>query len=205
MTRRNLLAFLIPLVFLVSACTTVPERRAPTFGNEDERERIVEYAKSLLGKEELEQFGLDFRNDCSGYVIGVYKSLGYNFVIEPKPGDSSIAQSIFWTLLKRNLVYRNRTPKKADLVFFKGTTDRRRDRISHVGIVAFVEEGETILILHYSSQGVSELRMNLRKPGTHRSIGQVLNDFLRKAPGYRLSGQLFHSYGDLLKYAKGTL
>ncbi len=206
MIRLYYLVFIIMLIILVGGCATVPERISPTFVNENERARIVEYAKSLLGKEDLEQVGSEFRSDCSGYVVGVYKRLGYKLVLEPQPGDSSVAQSLFWMLVRRNLVYRNRRPKEADLVFFKGTTDRRRYRISHVGLIAFVGEDETILILHYSSEGVSELRMNLRMPSIHKGKrGHVLNDFLRKEPGDRLSGQLFSSYGDLLKYVKSSL
>ena len=205
-TASFITGLIILLVFIVSSCATVPERQAPALIDDAERMRIVENAKSLLGKKDLEHVGLEFRSDCSGYVTGVYKSLGYKFSVESKPGDSSIAQSLFWTLFKRRLIYRNRRPQKADLVFFKGTTDKRRDRVSHVGIVALVEEDGTILILHYSSRGVTELRMNLRRPGAHRGEkGNVLNDFLKKGPGDRLSGQLFYSFGDLLKYMKGTL
>jgi hypothetical protein len=200
------IALIALFIFLVSSCATIPERRAPAFEDEDARARIVDYAQSLLGREQLEGIGPGFRSDCSGYIIGVYKRMGYRFVVEPKPGDSSMAQSLFWTLFKRNLVYRNRSPKEADLVFFKGTTDRRKDRISHVGIVAFVEEDGTILVLHYGSRGVAELRMNLRRPDTYKGKGgRVLNDFLKKGSGKRLSGQLFYSYGDLLKYIKSTL
>jgi len=215
---RFFFPIIILLLLLVNACATVQkrpvpsspkedeahvQRPAPSPEREDERERIVEYAKSLLGRKELESVGKWFRSDCSGYVVGVYRSLGYRLTIESHPDDPSVAQSLFWTLQMRNLLYRNRRPKKADLVFFRGTTDRRRYRISHVGLVAGVEGDETVLILHYSSGGVQELRMNLRKPDAHKNrIGLVINDFLRKGLGDRLSGQLFYSYGDILQQVK---
>lgn len=200
--RLALLALML-LLLIVSACATVQERQAPSLDIDRERERIVEYAASLLGKKELESAGQHFRSDCSGYVIGVYSSLGYRITVEPQPGDSSIAQALFTTLQKKKLLYRDKRPKKADLVFFKGTTEKRRYSISHIGLVAGVEEDETVVILHYSSRGVQELRMNLRRPGAHKDRrGFVINDFLKKGQGDNLSGQLFYSYGDIFIYTK---
>ena len=199
----GLFTSLTVLLLLVSACATVPKKPASVTDDRDDREKIVEYAKSLLGEKDLESVGRGFRSDCSGFVVGVYRALGHRLSIEPQPGDKSVAQSLFWTLQKRKLIYSGRRPKMADLVFFKGTTEDRRYRISHVGLVASVGDDETVLILHYSSKGVSELRMNLRKPDSHRGrLGRIINDFLKKGPGDRLSGQLFYSYGDLLAHAE---
>jgi len=201
-TSRLFLPFIM-LLFLVSACATVPRQTVTFTDDAKERDRIVECAESLLGKKDLETLGSGFRSDCSGYIVGVYRTLGYRFSLEPQPGDRSVAQSLFWTLQKRNLLYSSRRPKKADLVFFKGTTDKRRYRVSHVGLVASVNEDGTVLILHYSSKGVSELRMNLRRPDSHKGkIGRIINDFLKRGSGDRLSGQLFFTYGDLFVHAK---
>jgi hypothetical protein len=196
--------FFLTLLLLLGACATVPVGQAPPSGDTGERDRIVEYAESLLGRTSLEGLGRGFRSDCSGYIVGIFRTLGHTFVIEPTPNDGSIAQALFDTLRKRRLLYSDRRPKKGDLVFFKGTTERRRYRVSHIGLIAGVRDDETVLIIHYTaSGGVQEMTMNLRSPGSYRNKrGYVINDFLKKGPGDRLSGQLFYSYGDLFQYVK---
>jgi hypothetical protein len=60
--------------------------------------------------------------------------------------------------------------------------------------------------MHYSSKGVSLMRMNLQTPGLHMDeAGNVLNDFLRKKPPgpgelQLLNGELFFMYGDLYRF-----
>ena len=45
--------------------------------------------------------------------------------------------------------------------------------------------------------------MNLRRPDSHKGkIGRIINDFLKRGSGDRLSGQLFFTYGDLFVHAK---
>ena len=201
--RAGLCISLAALLLFASACASVPRESATRTDDSAEREKIVEYAGSLLGKKDLESLGGGFRSDCSGYIVGVYRALGYTLRLEPQPGDRSVAQALFWTLKNKNLVYSGKRPKKADLVFFRGTTEKRRYRVSHVGLVASVDEDGTVLILHYSSNGVSQLRMNLRRPDAHKGrIGRIINDFLKRGPGDRLSGQLFYAYGDLLFHTK---
>lgn len=203
-----LLSILVPF-FIASACATEDLRSEYTrssdrksFEETEERDRIIAYAESLLGETRLESLGREFRSDCSGYVVGVFSSLGYRVVIEPSPDDSSVSQALFYTLQRRRLVYSDRKPQNGDLVFFKGTTEKRRYRISHIGLVTGVDADGTVEIVHYTgSRGVQTLRMNLRTPGEHRDLeGRVVNDFIKKGPGDRLSGQLFYAYGNLFRY-----
>ena len=68
------------------------------------------------------------------------------------------------------------------------------------------DEDDTIVIVHYSSSGVSLLRMNLQDAHSHMNDeGKVINDFLRKkssdtGTNSLLSGELFFMYGDLYRY-----
>ncbi len=198
----TLLFIFVPLL-LASACATITRPPAADLrSEEEERSRIAAYAESLIGEIRLEPHGRGFRSDCSGYVVGVFRSLGYRVVIEPSPNDSSISQALFDTLQRRRLVFQDRRPGIGDLVFFKGTTEKRRYRISHIGLVTGVEEDGTVEIVHYTgSGGVQTLRMNLRAPGEHKNrVGRIINDFLKKGPGDRLSGQLFYAYGNLYRY-----
>ena len=59
-------------------------------------------------------------------------------------------------------------PKKADLAFYRNTVENSGNRVTHVGLIADVDQEETVLIIHYSSKGVSLMRMNLKNPGLHR-------------------------------------
>jgi hypothetical protein len=202
--------FVLVVLFLTTACATMtrppeieePRSEVKTTEEEEDRSRIAAYAESLLGQMRLEQLGRGFRSDCSGYIVGVFRSLGYRVVIENSPYDSSVSQAIFDTLQRRRLVYTDRRPHIGDIAFFKGTTEKRRYRISHIGIVTGVEEDGTVKIVHYtSSGGVQTLKMNLRTPGVYKDReGRVINDFLKKGPGDRLSGQLFYAYGNLFRY-----
>ncbi|KKL90776.1 hypothetical protein LCGC14_1901300, partial [marine sediment metagenome] len=80
------------------------------------------------------------------------------------------------------------------------------DYVSHVGIVDEILGDGTIKILSYTSRGVTELRMNLVTPHLHKDEnGNVIKYFLKKKSPLKeneelLAGELFFSFGDLLKY-----
>ena len=159
----------------------------------------------VVGSRDLSILDDIYRNDCSGFVVGVYRSLGYDVDLEYY--DSSfVAENLFRNLRARGHVYTGMRPKKADLAFFKNTVENSGSRMTHVGLVADVDQEETVLIIQYTSKGVSLMRMNLQTPGLHMDkAGNVFNDFLRKKPPspgdvQLLSGELFFMYGDLYSF-----
>ena len=196
------------LLLLLSSCITAPVK-IPESGTSEEVERlkIVQYAESLLGQKNIVQINGWFRNDCSGYVLGVYRSLGYKVRLLPKSYTRKISLVMYDSLNRRGLTYQIGIPRRADVVFFKGTVAGMGDKVSHVGIVADVLENGTIRILNYTSKGVTELMMNLDYPSIHKDEnGTIKNDFLRKKNTYTeneklLSGELFYSFGDLYRYS----
>jgi len=207
--KNIILIVLICVLLAATSCVTAPTRYygpEDTTGEQAQRTRIVQYAESLLGMRDISQLNRWFRNDCSGYVVGVYRSLGYDVHLVREPNSRLISRALFHSLHTSGMTYSTGSPKPADIVFFQGTIDESRDKVSHVGIVANVLGDETVRILNYTSRGVTELKMNLRYPSTYRdSSGFVLNDFLKKKSPVReneklLSGELFYSYGDLLRY-----
>jgi hypothetical protein len=205
------LSVLFCILLAATSCVTAPTKY---YGPEDatseqaQRTRIVQYAESLLGMRDLSHLNRWFRNDCSGYVLGVYRSLGYEVHLVREPNSRLISRALFHSLHTSGMTYSTGSPRPADIVFFQGTIDEARDKVSHVGIVANILDDETVRILNYTSLGVTELKMNLRFPSSYRdSSGFVLNDFLKKKSPEReneklLSGELFYSYGDLLQYTK---
>lgn len=202
--------FVVPVFFIVlfTSCVTAPVKMQESTGTEEsKRLEIVQYAQSLLGRKDLSQINGWFRNDCSGYILGVYHSLGYHVVLLQNPPTDKISLALYHSLNKNHLTYNSGVPNRADLVFFKGTIDESRDEISHVGIVADVLNNGTVFILNYTSRGVTALRMNLITPSIHKDeYGTVKNDYLKKKSSFSkseklLSGELFFCFGDLFKYA----
>ena len=194
------IVFFLLLLFVFS-CAAPPVREEI---REDGRMRgeIVAEGEAYLGRTDLDGGG-HFRNDCSGYVIGLYRSLGYRVELTEYRGSES--ESLYRNLSARRRIYYRGAPRRADIVFFRNTVYGGGDRVTHVGMVYEVLENGTVVLLHYGSRGVAKLRMNLIHPRTHKAEnGEVLNDFLRrKKPGYRgpvLAGELFHCYGDLYGY-----
>jgi hypothetical protein len=169
------------------------------------REEIVEQGMKLVGIRDLSAQHDVYRNDCSGLVVGLYRSLGYDVKLDFYE-SRYVAENLFRNLRARGHVYSGLRPKKADLAFYRNTVENSGNRVTHVGLVADVDRDETVLVIHYSSRGVSLLRMNLGNPGLHRDdAGNILNDFLRKKPDGPgdvplLSGELFFMYGDLYRY-----
>ena len=136
----------------------------------------------------------------------MYKSLGYH--IELRKGNLRTTQLLYKTLRSRGYTYLYEKPSKADVVFFRGTIRGSESRISHMGIVADVLKDGTVVIVHYGSKGVGEIRMNLSHPHAYKGKdGRIINDFLRKSEtgcsaGKWLSGELFSAFGNLYTYAE---
>ncbi|MFW6137791.1 MAG: hypothetical protein ACOC7U_01325 [Spirochaetota bacterium] len=169
------------------------------------RREIVEYARGLVGEKNINRAHGLFRNDCSGFVLGVYRSMGYQVVLRPGRYTRSVSRALYRTLHARGYTYTGAQPAQADVVFFRGTVDGSPNSVTHVGLVAGILSDHTVLIINYTSTGVTELRMNLRYPHLHKKNGMVINDFLKKSrpgPPHQevLSGELFYCYGDLLGY-----
>ncbi len=197
------------LLVLLSSCAAPPVRIGKSVSVQRERrEEIVTYAEGLIGYRDLTKANGNYRNDCSGFVLGVYRSLGYNVQPEDRRGNWRTTELLYRTLRSRGYTYTYEEPRKGDVVFFKGTFRGSENRISHMGMVTDLLKDGTVVIIHYSSKGVGEIRMNLSHPHAYKGRdGQVINDFLRKsgsgtASVPKLSGELFYAFGDLYAYAE---
>jgi peptidoglycan DL-endopeptidase CwlO len=191
---------------LAVSCSPAYVKKGEPSGDEAQaRQAILNYARSLLGVKRLSQMDGRFKNDCSGYVNGVYAVMGrkikYKFVRQ----NRSLSESLFLTLNDKNLAYREMPAQPADAVFFKNTLENSYDQITHVGLVEEVQKDGTVVILHYASGRVTRSKMNLRHPHDHKNDrGEVINDYLRKR-GERqnsddLAGALYFRFGDLYTY-----
>jgi hypothetical protein len=191
------------LLLFLSSCVAIPVRIGESPSAQD-REEIVRYAEELIGYSDLTAVNGYYRNDCSGFVLGVYKSLGYHVKLDSRRGERHISELLYRTLRSRGYTYTDEEPRYGDVAFFRGTIPGSGNRISHMGMVADVLRDGTVVIVHYGSKGVGMIRMNLNHPRVHMRDGNIINDFLRKSVSShsvpRLSGELFYAFGDLYAY-----
>ncbi|HEU5217733.1 MAG TPA: CHAP domain-containing protein, partial [Gemmatimonadales bacterium] len=136
---------------------------------------------------------------CSGFVHWACLASGADLV----EGNSAF---MFGVAAHARAINRRGPPLPGDLVFFRETYDRNRDRkrddgITHVGLVERVEPDGTVVFIHRAVSGVRESRMNLRHPSQRRDgDGNLINDFIRRGNGKRrapLAGEQFAGYGNL--------
>jgi hypothetical protein len=207
-------SILVPLVLaagcLMGACTPrYAVRAALTTDEATQRQAIADYAASLAGTSNLRPVNQNFKNDCSGFVNGVYAMMGRKILYTKVRKDRSLSESLFLTLEDRGQTFTDGRPNVADAVFFSNTYQTPYNSITHVGLVEKVGDDGTVTILHYASGKVGRISMNLRHPDTHKNPdGRVINDYVRKDPGggsrkQYLAGALFHSFGDLFAYTGG--
>lgn len=177
------------------------ERAPPDRGGERERDeagRAIARAARHYLNHSLE----GFRDDCSGFVCAATSRAG-----RPVSGNTL---SIWADLQDIGATHHRKVPRVGDLAFFDNTYDRNgdgrlNDELTHVGIVIQVLEDRTVVLAHGgTSQGRSELRLNLQHPDDHLSPGgEVRNDYLRRrrdsdpAGTPHLAGQMWRGFATL--------
>lgn len=194
---------------LLGACAPRYAVRAGLPAAEQEARRaVMAYAATLVGTGDLRAVDRGFRNDCSGFVNGVFAANGRPIAYAKVRRDRPLSESLYRSLEHRGLVAAAGPPAPADAVFFRNTYDTPYDCITHVGLVEDVANDGTVTILHYASGRVGRIRMNLRRPDVHRDDGgRVLNDYVRKSRDGSprkdyLAGRLFYGYGDVYRYTE---
>ncbi len=205
--RRLSAAVPLLLPLLLASCAPRPDLRTDIGeGEAAERRAIMAYAATLVGRADLRPLGGTYKNDCSGFVNGVYAASGRRIAHAKLRRDRSLAESLYLTLEDRGLAQRERPPNLADAVFFRNTYDTPYNGVTHVGLVERVDGDGTVTVIHYGSGRVGRIVMNLRHPDLRvDGRGKVINDYVRRGGGGRprkdfLAGRLFHSYGDLYRH-----
>jgi len=186
---------------------TEAEKPAPQAGLSsrlpEDRRKVVDLARELLGKTKIQLAGRRYPNDCTGLVRALFDRLGMNLLAEARRGDNGVG-AIYRYAEAHGRLYTGGRPVPGDLVFFRDTYDRRAmDGLTHVGIVDDYDEDGTVWIIHRVRRGVVRYRMNLRQPDQRLDpqSGKLLNDYLRiSRPGHRdvLTGQLFAAFATVL-------
>lgn len=171
------------------------------------RNRVVELARSLVGKSAVVLAGKHFPDDCTGLVKGVFAQVGVNLLGEAQPGDNGVT-AMYRFATAHGRIFEGGRPIAGDLVFFRETYDlnrdgRANDGLTHVGLVETVQDDGTVLVIHRVHHGIVRYRMNLahRDARLDPRSGLAINDYLRlPGPAHTdvLTGQLFAAYATLL-------
>jgi len=173
---------------------------------------LAKTAVGLVGRSQIELGGRRYASDCSGFVRGVYATQRVDLYdgLGELDGGNGVGR-IYTHAIEHGRIHYGPTVHPGDLVFFHNTWDFNRDGLpndplTHVGIVETVERDGTVIFVSWVSAGVERYRMNLQRPGIHKTAeGRVLNDRMRRK-GFGdpettryLTGQLFAAFGTVLR------
>lgn len=176
------------------------------------RVNIVKYALSFNGKK---KFSKTFNNDCSGFVSMVFNKFDYKFLdvfYSGSVASASMVQTIYIYTQKFGNIFKDKTPKVGDLIFFDNTHDRNKnrkvdDKLTHIAIVIGVEPNGTVHYIHHSNKGVNIQIMNIQYPDQRfietNGKKEYVNSYLRartkkdKSDIPIYSGEMFRAYGSL--------
>jgi hypothetical protein len=171
---------------------------------------VAKRARKMLKKPSFRIGGVDYRRDCSGFVLAVYagEKIPIEKILGADRGRSSVAD-LFRLADQRGLVHHQKVPAIGDLVFFSNTYDRNRDGrpndpLTHVGIVERVDPDGTVTLVHRVRRGVLRYKLNRFKPHERRDpkSGKVLNHYLKygqKTAEKKLTGELFHAFATIVR------
>lgn len=195
------------IISIITACAFVlahPSQAIPKYWDEyshiEQREAVM---RSVFKQEHSK-----FRRDCSGYVEAVLSYLGHDvvgFVNSYGIRTNGVTQ-IYEYIERMGSIYKDKTPKSGDLIFFSNTYDVNRDgknndRLSHIGIVTEVRKDGTIAFRHVIRNDIKTDYINLSKPTLHTYKGEIINSYLRRAGKNHsypaTTSQLFDFFGSL--------
>lgn len=177
--------------------TSVSARKTRAEVAEPKRTRVVEGARSLIGKRTLMVKGKPFPYDCTGLVRAAYWYAGIDLAKDFSKYSGNGVTRIFKTLRACGLLYLAETPFQGDIIFWDNSYDRNKDGewndpLTHIGVVIAVsDEGRIEYVHHNYRKGIVIEYMNLTDPDANtkniggnvvfvnsamRMRGQIVND-----------------------------
>ncbi len=168
-------------------------------------EKILEAIKKTVGKHPngLVIGNKGYVNDCSGFVKGIYQTVGINILrgYSKITRGENLVGSIFRLMKKQNKLHFRKKPDIGDLVFFSYTYDRNQngdildDSNTHIWIVTEYKEDGTVIFAHNLNKeaGVRYDKMNLFSPSERKS-----NSALTTGDKPVLSGELWNAFAKVI-------
>lgn len=172
----------------------------------DGQKRIVEAAKSLLGRTNLRFEKARFFSDCSGFVLAAYYLGGVDLRKEFDRQSGNGVRRLYQIALSHRLVFTQNLPAPGDILFWDNTYDANgdgkwNDELTHAGIVvASYSDGKVDYIHYHVRLGIVQERMNLRHPNEEafnapmriKEAGNPRPEKWLAAQLYRASGRLWY-------------
>lgn len=169
---------------------------------------VAKTAARLVGARTIQYKGKRIRYDCAGVTRAIYLANGIDLFKNPGRSRRGNGTTLIYDHVRRyGRIHKGPNANPGDLVFFNNTWDankdgRVNDALTHVGVVERIERDGTIVFISRVSRAIERYRLNLHKPGVHKSRdGRLLNDFMRRkrrtdpVQTRYLTGQLFAAFG----------
>ncbi|NIZ46779.1 NlpC/P60 family protein [Entomospira nematocerorum] len=177
------------------------------FAGDIDRERLLDAARIVKGRNKSVGNGQLFNRDCSGTVNAIFAEAGYplasrlNKAYQPGMNGTAILHAIADTIAIADI-------QPGDLVFFDDTYDRNGnglsdDVLTHVGIVMHYDKTSGVIhFIHYNTwmDEIVEQQLNLRLP-SDKNENIILRWPSKNDPQQkRYAGELIHSFGRISIY-----
>jgi hypothetical protein len=184
----------------------------------DDESRVLASAKTLIGKPPNARVvvnGRTFILDCIGTVSAIFYRLDIDVTRDFARFPGNGVNRLYLSLKEKNVLHRDSYPRPGDVIFWDNTYDANNDGDftndprTHAGIVLSVDDDGTIHYVHeHIRRGVIVETMNLLHPADNKDgNGKQINSFLAlvsglpadKRPERLLAGEIWNSFGDVLK------
>ncbi len=169
MQKRNIILLIASTLFFSCATVSGAQEASSTLSTKEEAltQKIVEAAKSFVGKDSLLVNGRKFRSDCTGVVSAAYFAADIDLwpIMEPYKGNG--VTRLYLALNDKNLMAKSPFPTPGDLIFWDNTYDKngngkRDDYLTHVGLVISADNNGNIEYFHdLVNKGFVIEKMNL--------------------------------------------
>lgn len=165
-------------------------------GPAQNRQRVVEAARSFLKSNAPVAHGLTFESDPLGFVRASFWAAGIDLFDKSVASDEAAhGMQILYISTKSRKIFHRRLPRPGDIVFFN-MSGKAQPYPTQVAIVETVESDGTVRALGRFANGPKRIAMNLTSPSSEKDKdGKVLNDRLGHKQG-ALAAQLFTTYAD---------
>jgi len=183
-----------------------------------EEKAVLASAQTLVGRAPesiVKVNGRTFVLDCIGTVSAIFYGMDIDVQRDfPRFRGDGVGR-LYQSLRTESVLHRDLYPRPGDIIFWDNTWDANGDGIldndprTHAGVVLSVDADGTIHYVHeHVVKGVTIEAMNLLHPRDYYDPqGRIINNALamnsgisrRKNPPHWTSGDLWDSFGDILR------
>ena len=188
--------------------------------SEDEQ-AVIASARTLIGRGPESRVivnGRTFVLDCIGTVSAIFYGMNVDVQKDFRRYGGDGVGRLYQSLKARNVLHRDALPRPGDIIFWDDTWDANGDgnlsddALTHAGVVISVDPDGTIHYVHeHIIKGVVVESMNLLHPrDPYDPRGRIINNAMamnsgisrRDNPSHWTSGDLWDSFGDILRVKK---